>query len=139
MKTIDRLKVLLDEDGVMYNETLFDTKKGLAALGPNPFVSQNTALLIYTIIADIVAIAIIFMVTFTSINSGKSGREGGGAVYPHSSFYSQFSILLVICFTSELYYTYVLIYKKTCDSSVIQFCVCIFKISCMDSLKDCGI
>ncbi len=34
------LKALLDDtDDVVYNERLFDTSTGIAALGPNPFVS----------------------------------------------------------------------------------------------------
>ena len=36
---MDRLKQLLDTINVTYNETNFETKDGIAGLGPEPFVS----------------------------------------------------------------------------------------------------
>ena len=37
---MDRLKDLLDRDGVEYNEKLFDTDKGITGLGDEPFVRR---------------------------------------------------------------------------------------------------
>lgn len=36
---MDRLKQMLDTINVTYNETNFETKDGIAGLGPEPFVS----------------------------------------------------------------------------------------------------
>ena len=35
------MKGLLDRDGVEYNEKLFDTERGIAGLGDEPFVSST--------------------------------------------------------------------------------------------------
>ncbi len=36
---MNRLKVLLDKDGVEFTERVFNTSTGTSGLGPNPFVS----------------------------------------------------------------------------------------------------
>ena len=36
---MDRMKALLDQDGIEYNEKIFETNRGIAGLGSNPFVS----------------------------------------------------------------------------------------------------
>ena len=41
MQTLDLLKVLLDRDGVEYNERKFSTDDGISGLGDNPFVSPG--------------------------------------------------------------------------------------------------
>ena len=39
-QTMDRLKILLTEEGINFTDTKFDTEDGIRGLGEQPFVSK---------------------------------------------------------------------------------------------------
>ena len=49
-QTMDQLKILLNEEGINFTDTTFNTEDGIRGLGEQPFVSEKCLLVNFALI-----------------------------------------------------------------------------------------